>query len=75
MAESKMVERVARARASTLVALVAMGRASNQTGCTQGSQRQSMTRRLESRALWSLAIAAAIVVLAQIGGLVYALFQ
>lgn len=34
-----------------------------------------MTRRLESRALVSLAIAAAIVVLAQMGGLVYALFQ
>lgn len=31
--------------------------------------------RLESRALWSLAIAAAIVVLAQMAGLVYALFQ
>jgi len=34
-----------------------------------------MTRRLESRALWSLATAAAIVVLAQIGGLVYALIR
>lgn len=34
-----------------------------------------MTRRLESRALMSLAIATAIVVLAQVGGLVYALFQ
>ena len=32
-------------------------------------------RRLESGALWALAIAAAIVVLAQVGGLGYALFQ